>query len=105
MRPLSRSLRALLLAVAVACTPSAVAPSAQATRSALAADRIQLLHTDDIHGHLEAETVRSGAPRFQQAGMAAPAGQGSPDRARAPEATPLLDPRDPWPGPDQPNRT
>ena len=64
MRPLSRSLRALLLAVAVACTPSAVAPSAQATRSALPADRIQLLHTDDIHGHLEAETVRSGATSF-----------------------------------------
>jgi len=98
MRPLSRSLRALLLAVAVACTPSAVAPSAQAARSALPADRIQLLHTDDIHGHLEAETVRSGATSFQQAGMAALAGQVSAYRARAPERTLLLDSGDAWQG-------
>ena len=98
MRPLSRSLRALLLAVAVACTPSAVAPSAQAARSALPADRIQLLHTDDIHGHLEAETVRSGATSFQQAGMAALAGQVSAYRGRAPERTLLLDSGDAWQG-------
>src|SRR3989442_4474846 len=47
--------------------------------------------TDDIHGHLEAETVRSGATSFQQAGMAALAGQVSAYRARAPERTLLLD--------------
>src|SRR5207244_6749565 len=84
--------------VAVACTPSAVAPSAQAARSALPADRIQLLHTDDIHGHLEAETVRSGATSFQQAGMAALAGQVSAYRGRAPERTLLLDSGDAWQG-------
>src|SRR3989441_9005553 len=98
MRPLSRSLRALLLAVAVACTPSAVAPGPQTARSALPADRIQLLHTDDIHGHLEAETVGGGATSFQQAGMGALAGQVSAYRARAPERTLLLDSGDAWQG-------
>src|SRR3989442_14261280 len=54
--------------------------------------------TDDIHGHLEAETVRSGATSFQQAGMAALAGQVSAYRARAPERTLLLDSGGAWQG-------
>jgi 2',3'-cyclic-nucleotide 2'-phosphodiesterase (5'-nucleotidase family) len=51
-----RSLLALLFAVAAACSPS-VGPTP--TASALADDRIQLLHTDDIHGHLDADFVTS----------------------------------------------
>jgi len=64
----------------------------------LAADRIQILHTDDIHGHLEAESVRSGATSFQLGGMAALAGQVAAYRARSPEHTVLLDSGDAWQG-------
>jgi 5'-nucleotidase/UDP-sugar diphosphatase len=88
---------ALLLAVASACSPT-VAPTA--TASALADDRIQLLHTDDIHGHLDADFVQSAntSSSFRAGGLAQLAGQVAAYRARAPQRTLLIDAGDAWQG-------
>jgi len=88
---------ALLLAVAAACSPT-VAPTA--TAGALADDRIQLLHTDDIHGHLDADFVQSANANssFRVGGMAQLAGQVAAFRARAPQRTLLIDAGDAWQG-------
>ncbi|MSQ36960.1 MAG: bifunctional metallophosphatase/5'-nucleotidase [Chloroflexi bacterium] len=106
--------RALLAAALLlgACGPDAVVPGAGgtpfaaaapavgsvATRPALAADEIQILHTNDLHGHLEAETVRGGNGSFQQGGMAGLAGLAAAYRARGPERTLLIDAGDAWEG-------
>lgn len=103
-----RLVAAFALSLAVACTAAlpegspvrsqggaSTAPSAAA---ALAPDRIQLLHTDDIHGRLDHEVVKSGTSSFEQGGMAALAAQVSALRARAPERTLLLDGGDAWQG-------
>jgi 5'-nucleotidase/UDP-sugar diphosphatase len=92
-----RLLPALLLAVLTACS-SAVTPSP--TSSILFDDRIQLLHTDDIHGHLDADIVQSAnaSSSFRAGGMAQLAGQVAVFRARAPERTLLLDAGDAWQG-------
>ena len=92
-----RSLLALLFAVAAACSPS-VGPTP--TASALADDRIQLLHTDDIHGHLDADFVTSAnaSSSFRAGGMAQLAGQIAAFRARAPQRTLLIDAGDAWQG-------
>lgn len=66
--------------------------------SPLAADRIQIIHTDDIHGHLDYDTVGSGSSAFAQGGMAALAGQVAALRQRAPGRTLLLDGGDAWQG-------
>lgn len=99
-----RTLLALAAAFLVACaqtsTPIAV-PSvvpASAAAAALAGDRIQLLHTDDIHGHLDFETVRSGSSSFDQGGLAMVAAQVKAIRGRAPERTLLVDGGDTWQG-------
>jgi len=96
---------ALLLALGVtlaACTPLATPPetksNAASLASALAGDRIQILHTNDIHGHLDSETVRSGTQSFQQGGMALLAGMAAKLRDRAPDRTLLLDAGDAWEG-------
>ena len=87
----------LLLAVASACSPS-VGPAP--TAGALADDRIQLLHTDDIHGHLDADFVTSAnaSSSFRAGGMAQLAGQIAAFRARAPQRTLLIDAGDAWQG-------
>ena len=92
-----RSLLALLFAVAAACSPS-TGPTP--TASALADDRIQLLHTDDIHGHLDADFVTSAnaSSSFRAGGMAQLAGQIASFRARAPQRTLLIDAGDAWQG-------
>lgn len=106
---MTRRLVALcLLVLSTACTagtidtPSAsasFAPSpARASASPLAADRIQILHTDDIHGHLDSDTVKSGANAFAQGGMAVLAGEAALYRQRAPDRTLLLDGGDAWQG-------
>ncbi|HYK96881.1 MAG TPA: bifunctional UDP-sugar hydrolase/5'-nucleotidase [Candidatus Acidoferrales bacterium] len=91
----------LLLTLSVGCT-AAVPPADSAAPSAsvatLADDRIQLLHTDDIHGHLDFDTVKSGANTFTQGGMASLAAQVSLLRARAPRRTLLVDGGDAWQG-------
>ena len=97
------SLALLLLAVLLGCTagvPSiqSETPTASANASPLAADRIQLLHTDDIHGHLDFDTVKSGSSTFSQGGMATLAAQVSLLRARAPQRTLLVDGGDAWQG-------
>jgi 5'-nucleotidase/UDP-sugar diphosphatase len=97
-----RFLAALILALATACSsvPGTPTQSAQssATPSALAADRIQLLHTDDIHGRLDYDTVVSGVSSFQQGGLAMVASQVKALRARAPTRTLLVDGGDTWQG-------
>jgi 5'-nucleotidase/UDP-sugar diphosphatase len=88
---------ALLLAAVVACsTPVTPTP----TSGALADDRIQLLHTDDIHGHLDADIVQSAnaSSTFRAGGMAQLAGQVAVFRARAPQRTLLVDGGDAWQG-------
>jgi 5'-nucleotidase/UDP-sugar diphosphatase len=92
----------LLLALATACTtaaPTASAPgSAAGTSSAttLAADRIQLLHTGDIHGRLDYDVIRSGTSSFNQGGLAQLAAQVSSLRARGADRTLLVDAGDAW---------
>jgi len=87
------------LALALACTPSAEPPAPSiADRAELAADRIQILHTDDIHGRLEPAMVSSGTASFQLGGMATLATQVASFRNRAPERTMLVDSGDAWQG-------
>ena len=96
-----RPFLALLLAVAAACTPPVEpAPTPTPTAVALADDRIQLLHTDDIHGHLDADFVQSAnaSSSFRAGGMAQLAGQVALFRARAPQRTLLIDAGDAWQG-------
>jgi len=98
-----RLLASFVLSVAVGCTAGVPAtqggtPTASANASPLAADRIQLLHTDDIHGHLDFDTVKSGSSTFSQGGMATLAAQVSLLRARAPQRTLLVDGGDAWQG-------
>lgn len=92
-----RLLLPLAVAALAACSP-AVTPAP--TSSALADDRIQLLHTDDIHGHLDADIVQSASasPTFRAGGMAQLAGQVAVFRARAPQRTLLVDAGDTWQG-------
>ncbi|HVR88370.1 MAG TPA: bifunctional UDP-sugar hydrolase/5'-nucleotidase [Candidatus Limnocylindria bacterium] len=109
MRSWARAL-APLLALSLAATGCVVtsAPPPVATGAiapagapgALAADHIQILHTNDIHGHLDAtETVRGGTSgSFSQGGLVALAQQIEKLRARAPERTLLVDAGDAWQG-------
>jgi len=86
--------------LAAACVP-APQQGGQASPTAapsLAADRIQLLHTDDIHGRLDYETISSGVSSFQQGGLAMMASQVKVLRARAPGRTLLVDGGDTWQG-------
>ena len=93
-------LSALILGVAAACTAAlpGSSPQTSASSSALAADRFQLLHTDDIHGHLDFDTVASGTSSFQSGGLAMVASQVKALRARAPQRTVLVDGGDAWQG-------
>ena len=95
----------VLLALAAACTaqvPTISTSPAGATganpATVLAADRIQLLHTDDIHGHLDYDVVRSGSSTFNQGGLAQVAAQVNLLRARGADRTLLLDGGDAWQG-------
>ncbi len=85
---------ALLLGACTAATPeplsSASAPAAS-TGAGLGANVLQILHTNDIHGHLDAKTVTTGGKTFQQGGMALLGGMIQQQRARAPERTLTLD--------------
>jgi len=88
-----------IIALAVACTASPGATTTPAAnRAALGADRIQLLHTDDMHGHLESEVVGGGTASFNAGGMATLATIVSQQRARAPQRTLLVDGGDAWQG-------
>ncbi|MEP6694575.1 MAG: bifunctional UDP-sugar hydrolase/5'-nucleotidase [Chloroflexota bacterium] len=91
-----RFVLALVLGSACACSP-AVTPAPGAS-SALGDDRIQLLHTDDIHGHLDADIVQSASSAFRAGGMAQLAGQVAEFRSRAPQRTVLVDAGDAWQG-------
>ena len=90
---------AVVIALSVACT---AAPGATTTPvangGALGADRIQLLHTDDMHGHLESEIVGGGTASFNAGGMATLATIVAQQRARAPQRTLLVDGGDAWQG-------
>lgn len=111
--PLTRSaLLALLLVVLSACTaatpppggvptgmvPAGTAAPAGKTLPALAADRFQILHTNDLHGRLDAAQVLTGGKPFEQGGLAMIGGMIARDRARAPERTLVLDAGDTWVG-------
>lgn len=96
-----RRLLGILFAVGLlSCTAAPSAPSAPASASVatLPGDRIQLLHTDDIHGHLDFETVNGAATSFQTGGLAMAASQVKLLRARAPQRTLLVDGGDTWQG-------
>lgn len=96
-----RLFAAAALALAVACTATPVVTSTlppAASAAALPDDRIQLLHTDDIHGHLDFDTVKSGTQSFDQGGLAMVAAQVNALRARAPQRTVLVDGGDAWQG-------
>jgi 5'-nucleotidase/UDP-sugar diphosphatase len=92
-----RFVLALFLAAVTACS-SAVPPAPSS--STLADDRIQLLHTDDIHGHLDADLIQSASATstFRAGGMAQLAGQVAVFRARSPQRTLLVDAGDAWQG-------
>ena len=86
---------ALLVAAVMAC---GLAQPPRALAAPLGADRIQILHTNDIHGHLEGETLRSGRGTLTQGGMPLLAGMVDGFRQRAPGRTLLLDAGDAWQG-------
>ena len=90
---------AVVIVLSVACTASPGATTTPAPNgAALGADRIQLLHTDDIHGRLESEIVGTGTASFSAGGMATLATLVARQRARAPERTVLVDGGDTWQG-------
>jgi 5'-nucleotidase/UDP-sugar diphosphatase len=97
--------------VLAACTPTSThaptaAPSASAGSPApsaaalapLPADKIQILHTNDIHGRLDSVRVTTGSTSFEQGGMALVGGMVARHKARAPERTLVLDAGDAWVG-------
>jgi 2',3'-cyclic-nucleotide 2'-phosphodiesterase (5'-nucleotidase family) len=93
-----RFFAALALSVASACSTATPIATPQPSVAALAEDRVQLMHTDDIHGHLDYDTVGSGTGSFKQGGMASLAAQVAALRARAPQRTVLVDGGDAWQG-------
>lgn len=106
-RSANRVLSALFAAafiVAAGCVAplSGPSPAASATApvgAALGSDRIQIIHTNDIHGRLDAtDRVASGSGGFTQGGLVATAAQIERLRARAPERTLVLDAGDAWQG-------
>ena len=100
-------LAALVLAASCA-GPTTASPAASprpsgspaASPGTFAADRIQILHTNDIHGHLDvtATVQGGGAGTFDQGGLVAMAAQIEKLRARAPQRTLLVDAGDAWQG-------
>jgi len=89
----------ILLAIASACSAVPVTASPSPAASALAPDRIQLLHTDDIHGRLDFDVVNSGSTSFQAGGLAMVASQVRSLRSRGrAERTVLVDGGDTWQG-------
>ena len=92
---------ALVVAASCVGTPAPITtPNPTAAPAALGADRIQILHTNDIHGHLDiTDTVQGGgATSFSQGGLVAMAQQIEKLRAKAPERTLLVDAGDAWQG-------
>lgn len=100
------TLRGLLVAALLlaTCATPVVGPPAGAVTTGRAAttlgsDRIQIIHTNDIHGHLDVtDRVASGNSSFSQGGLVATAAQIERLRAKAPERTLLLDGGDAWQG-------
>jgi 5'-nucleotidase len=88
--------------VAGSCVSPSTSPSAPpptVVASSLAADRIQIVHTNDIHGHLDVtDTVQGGNGSFSQGGLVAMAQQIEKLRSRAPDRTVLVDAGDAWQG-------
>lgn len=89
---------ALAAAACTASTPppepaptGAPSPTAAPSPAALAADRFQILHTNDIHGRLDSTTITTGAKSFEQGGLALLGGMIERQRARAPQRTLTLD--------------
>jgi 2',3'-cyclic-nucleotide 2'-phosphodiesterase (5'-nucleotidase family) len=101
---------ALLLVVLSTCTaavpPSGTAlpetsagPTASAAVTAvLPPNKIQILHTNDIHGHIDSAKVTTGGRTFEQGGLALVGGMIQAQRARAPGRTLVLDGGDAWVG-------
>jgi 5'-nucleotidase/UDP-sugar diphosphatase len=99
-------LLSVFLVVLSACTaqvppasgPASATGAATTAIPALAADRIQILHTNDIHGRLDSVRVATGSSSFEQGGMALIGGVIAKQRARAPDRTLVLDAGDAWVG-------
>lgn len=87
-----------MLVVAASCVTT-TAPVPTADPAVLAPDRIQILHTNDIHGRLDViATVQGGTSSFTQGGLVALAQQVEKVRAKAPGRTLLVDAGDAWQG-------
>ena len=92
---------ALFLVVLSSCTapiapsgseaPGSISAPAASASAALAANKIQILHTNDIHGHIDSERVTTGGKTFEQGGMALLGGMIAQQRSRAPDRTLVLD--------------
>ncbi|MDQ6858833.1 MAG: bifunctional metallophosphatase/5'-nucleotidase [Chloroflexota bacterium] len=91
------------LFVAASCVGAPVPPAAPPAATAsnlLAADRIQIVHTNDIHGHLDVTDLvqGGGSGSFAQGGLVAMGQQIERLRSRAPGRTLLVDAGDAWQG-------
>ena len=75
----------------VPAAPPTLAPT-------LGAERIQILHTNDIHGRMEPERISTSNGSFERGGIANLAGFIAQQRARASERTLVLDAGDTWQG-------
>ncbi|MGH2379116.1 MAG: bifunctional metallophosphatase/5'-nucleotidase [Candidatus Limnocylindria bacterium] len=78
--------------------PAQPSAGAAASLEPLPADRIQILHTNDIHGRLDSVRVVTGSSGFEQGSLAMIGGMIAKHRARAPERTLVLDAGDAWVG-------
>ncbi len=99
-RPLPLVVAALVVAAScVTAAPPVITPGPAGGGVPLAADRIQILHSNDIHGHLDiSDTVQGGTTSFSQGGLVAMAQQIEKLRAKAPDRTLLVDAGDAWQG-------
>ncbi len=90
---------ALLALVLSACAAAPEAPESTTTALQTAAAKVgplpantfQILHTNDIHGHLDPQKVTVSGKTFEQGGMALLGGMIRLQRSRAPERTLTLD--------------
>ncbi|MBI2325573.1 MAG: bifunctional metallophosphatase/5'-nucleotidase [Chloroflexi bacterium] len=78
--------------------PAATTAAATGAGQPLAANKLLILHTNDLHGRLDAATVVTGGKPFEQGGLPMIGGMIARERARAPDRTLVLDAGDAWVG-------
>lgn len=80
-----------VLAACSAAAPLSSAPLPAAVPSSLPPNAFQILHTNDIHGHLDSQKLTVNGKTFEQGGMAILGGMIQKERALAPDRTLTLD--------------